>query len=221
MTIQAIVFDFHGVLASINHRAAAIFLSPLLPFPLTQLAARWERWLSSPASRQGPDGAMWSSFLRSLCVELDLSEDTHRMLHAFNYLSLLSPFPDAVDALRLARAKGIKVGVLSNTPLVDSLESMQAIGIAELIDVAMNPEVLGTSKPDAAAYHGILTAMGVTPHKSLFFDDDPRHVAGAAAVGMNAFFVDRSRTCHALSENVVADLSATTLILATAASKGQ
>jgi putative hydrolase of the HAD superfamily len=213
MSIQALIFDHDGVLADLNLRMAAAFFGPLLPLPLGGLVQEWNRWVQE-GRRQETGQLRWDDFWDDLSDRFQLAPEVRRELKAFRYLDLFRAFPDARPALLEARRRGLRVAVLSNTPLVDLVEPLTHMGLIHEVDVVCNPLAKGTSKPAPEAYQRVLDLLQVEAAHCVFFDDEEVNVAGAAALGMSAWRVDRQRADHALHQNVVRDLSALPDILA-------
>ena len=104
--------------------------------------------------------------------------------------------PDAVDTLRSIRARGLKVGVLSNT--IWSRRRHEEIfardGVLGLLDGAVYTSEIPYTKPHPEAFLAAMRAVGVSdPSCCLFvgdrlFDD----VWGAQNVGMRAAHLPHS-----------------------------
>jgi HAD superfamily hydrolase (TIGR01509 family) len=207
MAIKAVIFDLDGVLARADYQTAAEFFGRLLPISLPQLIARWERWLQKGGAQPVEGTSLWTRFWDHVSDELELAPDIRRQLHGFSYLQIYQALPDARPALLEARRLGLRTGVLSNTPLVDLGELLQAVGLSDLIDTICIPQGRGVAKPEPAAYLNVVQALGVTPEQCLFFDDEASNVAGAVKVGIRSYLVDRKRASDALAEGCVRDLS--------------
>jgi putative hydrolase of the HAD superfamily len=76
-----------------------------------------------------------------------------------------------------------KLAVLSNSPsgLARWLEDWD---ILDLFDVVFCSGDEGVAKPDPAAFHRVLSRLGVEPAEALFIDDSLRHVKAARALGL-------------------------------------
>ncbi len=99
------------------------------------------------------------------------------------------------------RARGLRVGVLSNTfPSID--RTLRHTGLAELVDVALATCTLGVHKPDPRAFTLAAEALGLPPAAILFLDDLPENVDAAHRVGMAAERV----TVHRAEPGAVHDL---------------
>src|SRR5438093_2807180 len=100
-------------------------------------------------------------------------------------------FADAPEALRALRARGPRVGVVSNfdTRLVGLLDQL---GLAPLVDRIVHSTRAGVAKPDPAIFHLALEALGVPPAEALHAGNEVvADVEGARAAGLGAVLVDR------------------------------
>lgn len=100
-------------------------------------------------------------------------------------------FADAPEALRALRARGLRVGVVSNfdTRLVGLLDQL---GLAPLVDRIVHSTRAGVAKPDPAIFHLALEALGVPPAEALHAGNEVvADVEGARAAGLRAVLVDR------------------------------
>ena len=213
--IQAAVFDRDGVLAWLDVAAVQAFFGPLLPIDIGALAQRWIVWNDRAGAVRTVDAeaAYMAAFWAWLAGDLGLDADTLARLTAFDYMTVLHPFPDAAPALRAARVRGLRVGVLSNFSLASLPASLAALGLADLVDASVAARADGPAKPAAAAYQAIARALAVPPAACLYFDDEIDCVAGARAAGMRAYHVDR-RAGHVVpADGVVRDLAALVAIL--------
>lgn len=99
--------------------------------------------------------------------------------------------PSARAAIRRVRAAGKAVGILSNElelfwgrPFMDRLELLKEI------DVLVDGTHTHCLKPDPRAYRTALDLLKVAASAIVFVDDQPRNIAGASAMGLNAVFFD-------------------------------
>lgn len=205
---RAVIFDRDGVLTHFDLPMLRELFSSLIPLPLEAVAARWQRWCERGGPRTpSEETTFWAAFWDGICDELELGGAQRERLHAFDYTRSVRAFPEARATVLAARAHGLKVGVLSNFPLVSLDASLVAAGLADLIDVARSAPAIGAAKPDPNSYLSVTRALGVEPEECLFFDDELECVEGARAVGMTAYLVDRRRAAHSVEEGVVRDLA--------------
>jgi putative hydrolase of the HAD superfamily len=116
------------------------------------------------------------------------------------YLEFWNPHthadPDAVPLLEALRARGIRVGVLSNTlwPRAHHEAVFERDGLLHLIDGAVYSSELPVGKPHLDAFHAALTAVGAhDPAHAVFVGDRAwDDVHGAQQAGMRAILVPHS-----------------------------
>lgn len=215
MTYRAVIFDRDGVLLDFDLEAAAAFFEPLISVSLEELIELWREWgrrVGFPATL-AEEQRFWDGVWRFVAERLNLDPIVQRKLEQFNYTSILYSYPDARPALEKAREHGLRVGVLSNFSLASIDASLEAVGLAHLVDVTAAAPVIGSAKPDPEAYHYVLRRLETRPEETLFFDNKRAHVEGARALGMRAFLVDRQQQRDRLDDGVVRDLSPLSQIL--------
>jgi putative hydrolase of the HAD superfamily len=102
-------------------------------------------------------------------------------------------FPEVPDALATLRARGLKLGVLSNAP--STLPGfIERLGLMCYLDFAVVSAIEGVKKPDRRIFAAALSRAGVAPHETLhvgdmYFED----IVGGRAAGVNALLIERGR----------------------------
>lgn len=147
------------------------------------------------------EAAFWNAYGEELTTRLGLpGRAGAEWIRTFPYERYMKPVPNARDVITALRARGLKIGVLSNTlPSID--RTLDAVGLSDLIDVAIATCSIGVHKPDAGAFLHATDALGVQPHEVLFVDDKPENVQAARALGMHALQIDLSgRTPDAIHD---------------------
>jgi len=97
--------------------------------------------------------------------------------------------PDALQALSLMRARGVKLGICSNAPFPPEMMRRQVAsnGIGELMDGIVFSSMVGRRKPAPEMYHAALDAIGVAPERVLFVGNRAREdYEGPRSLGMRA-----------------------------------
>jgi len=100
-------------------------------------------------------------------------------------------FADAPGALREVRARGLRVGVVSNfdarlAGLLDGLD------VAPLLDCVVHSTRAGAAKPDPAIFRAALDALGVAAASAMHVGNDVvADVEGARAAGLQAVLLAR------------------------------
>lgn len=209
------MFDRDGVLTRFDMVAIERFFAPIVPLSIPEIAARWQRFCEtnrSPESLRDED-AFWAAFWESVADELSLDAGRRQRLAEFDYTRVLRPHDDAEAAMRRARERGLKVGVLSNFPLASLERSLEAVGLLALADACCSAAVIGVAKPARGAYEAVAQRLDVSPSECVFFDDEAPCVEGALATEMDAYLVDRRGTAGPASPRAVASLAALDTIL--------
>jgi HAD superfamily hydrolase (TIGR01509 family) len=101
--------------------------------------------------------------------------------------------PGLADFLEACRARGIRMGTLSDYP---GDEKLRALGVDEYFDVrlcAQSPEI-GVFKPDPRGLHVALERLGTTARETLYIGDRADVDAAAAdAAGIPCAILTRAR----------------------------
>ncbi|MGH8600782.1 MAG: haloacid dehalogenase type II [Burkholderiales bacterium] len=123
----------------------------------------------------------------------------------------LAPYPEAADALRELRDNGIRSCVLSNGTPQMLEHALRSADLHELLDGCFSIEEAGIFKPDPSVYEIPLKKMNVAIQDATFHSSNAWDAAGAAAFGLNVFWINRSRHPAEYGDTritEVADLSA-------------
>ena len=98
-------------------------------------------------------------------------------------------YADALPVLAELRRLGLLLGLVSNTGR-DLDEFIRHHGLD--VDAALASRQHGKTKPDPTIFRAVLDRLGVEPAESAMVGDSPEDdVAGARALGMRAFLLDR------------------------------
>lgn len=126
----------------------------------------------------------WQRFAKAAGIALP--KDHIARIVAYENRLWLRDNLQVLDLAREVRSYGMQTAILSNMP-PDLLQ-----GLRSSFDWLGDFEVQiwscehGVIKPHPAIYKLCLERLGCEPHRALFFDDRPRNVGGARAVGMDA-----------------------------------
>jgi HAD superfamily hydrolase (TIGR01549 family) len=102
-------------------------------------------------------------------------------------------FPEVIDVLERLRARGLRVGVLSNAP--SNLPSfLDRLGITPYLDFTVVSAIEGVKKPDHRIFEVTVARAGVAPHETLHVGDMYlEDIVGGRAAGINALLMERGR----------------------------
>ena len=90
-----------------------------------------------------------------------------------------------LDVLRELRSREIPLALVTNGETDFQRRHIEALGLDDMVDVALISEAEGLRKPDRALFHRAAERLGVSPAHCLFVGDNPVvDVLGAHAAGM-------------------------------------
>ena len=105
--------------------------------------------------------------------------------------------PGAIELLERLRARGLKVGIVSNWShrLPRLLEDL---GVSRRVDFVLCSALERLEKPEPAIFERALARAGVAAEEALHAGDDyEKDFLGASRAGLRAVLVDHSRTARA------------------------
>jgi putative hydrolase of the HAD superfamily len=141
-----------------------------------------EEAVRSLAVRALKEEALWRHLVAEAAETLNLPQE--RLL-PWRYYRFMKRAPGAEALLRALKARGLKIGVLSNT-LPSLQESLAHHGLAHYVEGFFASTSLGVAKPHPEAFLLALKAMGLKPEETLYLDDDPENVEAARRPSLRA-----------------------------------
>lgn len=199
--IRGVVFDRDETLGytdgAVFQEAVAWLVAEYGLEPQRTLLALQSQWQAEGAlwhtvDSEAAEAAYWERYGLGLTERLGLApEAAGAIFERFPYQRYMRPYPEAAEVLAALRARGLKIGVLSNSYPSIGL-TLEAMGLAQWVDVPLSMCSLGVHKPDVRAFVLAAQAMALAPAEILFVDDKFENVEAARAVGMQACQIDRS-----------------------------
>ncbi|GAA5512195.1 phosphoglycolate phosphatase [Deinococcus carri] len=197
--LQGVLFDRDETLAYTDHsvyREAALWTAERFGLDAAAvgqaLAAQWQERAFAWWDLRTPEDedTFWAAYGDELCARMGLdAAHAGELMAAFPYERYMKPVEGAREVLTELRARGLKVGVLSNT-LPSIGRTLEALDLADLVDVAVATCTAGVHKPEAGAFQYALERLGLPAGAVLFVDDKPENVEAARALGMVAARID-------------------------------
>jgi HAD superfamily hydrolase (TIGR01549 family) len=200
MTLEAVVFDVDFTLAKPGPDLGPEGYQRLgRRFGLDLEPGRYERARRDAIAtlKRHPeldhDEEVWVLFTERIIQGMGGEGDTYacaiEMTRAWERAEHFELFEDALPVLEEVRAHGLKLGLLSNTGRdLDVFVAHHAIEV----DAILTSRVHGKTKPHETIFRAMLDKLDVSPEAAVMVGDDPDDdVAGAHAVGMQAWLVDR------------------------------
>ena len=100
-------------------------------------------------------------------------------------------FPDVAAALAALRARGLRLGIISNWD-ARIVPLLKGLGLWELFDAVTASFQVGVEKPDSRIFSEALARCRVTPQRALHVGDSyDEDVLGAMRAGMRALWLRR------------------------------
>jgi putative hydrolase of the HAD superfamily len=100
-------------------------------------------------------------------------------------------FDDVHPTFAALRARGLRIGVISNTP-VDATTLCTELGVCERVDFVLSSCLVGCEKPCRRIFEAALELGGAPAEAALHVGDQPRSDAlGAVGAGLQALLLDR------------------------------
>jgi len=177
--VQAVIFDFDGVVAERGFRAAlrALAARCALDYPPLPTLAMQALIDSGYLTGRGSELDWWQHLQAGLGPLGRCEQFRADLLGA----SVIRPWQ--LDLAGRLAAAGYRTAVLSDhTDWLDRIETDQPFGHA--FGRVFNSYYLGASKRESAAFVAVADTLGVAPEQALFIDDNPDNVARATALGM-------------------------------------
>lgn len=212
MTITTVIFDFGGVITA----------SPFEAFNRLEEERGLPRDFVRRVNATNPDDNSWAKFERA---EIDaaafdalFAAEARALGHELEGEAVLAVIagavrPDMVAALDTLKAKGLRIGCITNNVpggkmgikgagMARSEQAANAVAaIMARFEHVIESSKAGVRKPDPAIYLMICEKLGVEPSECVYLDDLGINCKPAAMLGMHAIKVTSG-------EQALADLSA-------------
>lgn len=195
MSVRAVVFDYFGTLTPTLARVASSVDQPEIATILgvdREAVNQW--WARSYPDRSTGRTGTGIETMRLLARTLggDDSDEAIRAAQALRlatYTRMATPRANAADTLKTLRAKGLRIGVLSDCS-AELPELWPDLPLADHVDEAVFSALVGERKPHRAMYTTVCERLGVEPGDCLYVGDGgSNELTGATAFGMRAVLI--------------------------------
>jgi len=134
---------------------------------------------------------MYSLLCRQLGIEADAERIALRVYDEYGDPGRWCAYDDVVPAFARLRARGIRMGLISNWDRRLS-RIFEGLGLSDLLDVVISSADVGLRKPDPRIFDLALSEMGVRAEEAAHVGDHHyADVLGAQAAGLVPVLIDR------------------------------
>lgn len=198
---EAIIFDLGGVLINLDYQLTS---KAFIDLGLTDFDATYSQLQQTDLFDRFETGAISSfHFINRLLDQLPQGTSGNKVVHAWN--AMILDFPAERLAWLLEMKQRYRIFLLSNTNTLHmeavrrSLE--KTVSHQRLEDyferVYLSCE-MGLRKPNAEIFSRVCEEQGLNPATTVFIDDSPQHVEGAATIGLQAIHLKPGQTVQSL-----------------------
>lgn len=176
-----LILDFGGVLTTSVPDCAVGF---------DRRAGLPEGTFLSVIAKDPGGAALYADLERGAITQAEWNERTAALLgvEGTNLLGRvledLHPEPSVVDAAQAARARGVKVGIFSNSLGTEPYDVYGGYDFDLLYDTVLISEHYKMRKPDPAIYKIMLSRMELPGEACVFVDDTARNLSPAEELGI-------------------------------------
>jgi putative hydrolase of the HAD superfamily len=97
----------------------------------------------------------------------------------------MMPYPGVPETLAALKAKGMKLGIVSNAPKIQAWTRLAYMDMHKIFDFVVTAEDVGEEKPGKLPFKEALKELGLPAEQVIMVGDDPkRDMAPAKALGM-------------------------------------
>lgn len=203
MTYRAVIFDLFGTLIdNFTHSAHEAVLQEMAAVLGVSGDPFVRGWLGSYELRNRGAFAATEGNIAYVLGEMGASAEQGAVQRAAGLRleftrRCLQPREDAIPTLEAIRARGLKLGLVSDCA-TEVPELWESTPFAPLFTVAIFSCLVKTKKPDPAIYLMACEQLEVAPQECLYVGDgSSRELSGAAAVGMHPVLIRAPHEQHA------------------------
>jgi len=180
MEIEVVLFDLGGVLIELGGmREMSAFAREGEEDEL------WRRWLTCPWVRRFETGRCDAqSFAEGMVDSWSMTVGPEVFLTAFTSWPR-GFFPGARELIASIDSNR-QIACFSNTNEIHADRHTTEFGLSELFETRFFSHEMGVLKPDREAFDYVIEALGYSPERILFLDDNQINVDGARVAGLQA-----------------------------------
>ena len=202
MTLKAVLFDL-GLTLIGTASFPEIYRQILVSFginvsleDITQAQKAGESECDTSTYDEKHRKDFWTTYNVSLLEKLGIEEKKVFVASQIDKLwwkySQVQLFPDVEETLLGLKAKGLKLGLVSNGFQQDLDHVLGKFGLEKWFDTIVCIDSCNCAKPDKRIFMYTLKKLGIHPHEAIFVGDSVLYdYEGALRVGIKPYLLDR------------------------------
>lgn len=104
----------------------------------------------------------------------------------------LEIYPDVMETITRLKAKGVKIGVITNALKRDYEQILKKLKLTSFFDVVVGIDTLNKAKPDKEIFLHTVKMLGVHPEQAVFIGDSVKYdYESAERAGLKPLLIDR------------------------------
>jgi HAD superfamily hydrolase (TIGR01509 family) len=191
MPLRAVLFDLDDTLHDKSATLRSMAVEQFTHARLDSLGVRKSEWLTAfvELNNQRIDKTeVFARLQERFSLSPSLSAD---LLHAFdaNLGKKAQPVAGAGELLAACKARGLKVGVVTNGRDAFQRSKVEGMGCSRFVDLVVTSGGMGVKKPDPRIFRACLDGLSVEASEAAFIGDDLlADIEPASRLGMQAIW---------------------------------
>jgi putative hydrolase of the HAD superfamily len=134
---------------------------------------------------------LWANALQVVGIDDSALAERCAADYTRNRADVLELAPGALDCVRALRARGCKLGIVTNGFAATHHEKIARLGLTPHFDALFIADEMGMVKPDPAVFAHACAVLGTVPERTAMVGDRfDRDIVGAQSVGMFTVLID-------------------------------
>lgn len=134
---------------------------------------------------------LWAAALRSVGIVDDAATKAAAQRYGERRRAYYTPFPGTLDLLGTLRARGLKLGLITNGFAETHYEKLELLGLAASFDAVVCADEVGMVKPDPKIFLHACELLGTQPSRAAMVGDRYfRDIVGARNAGLFTIYID-------------------------------
>ncbi len=197
--VQAVVFDFGGVIATANRALMVDFLKNTFSIDEQELRQALHD-MHTYSSENRSERQFWQSYAKTKGVKLpaDWEEQFEAVI-----TQAIHPIPATISIVKELKRQGYQVALLSDVT-EHQARIIRRMGYYDLFQPALLSYEIGVEKPNPEAFQILIKTLHLPATDILFIDDKIENVDAAKQQGIDAIqFISPEQLLHELQKRKI------------------